>query len=314
MIRASTCGFGVVFLLALAACSPEGSAPAASAPPPATAPAAPAPVAASTTACSSPDVASALEALVWEGVEQTVAQELARDRMADVTGAARTNVKLSFQGVATVPGENGARPTCEATVVGSAAQDINPDGNWLQRAMRADQGIKVRGRDLVGSLEFTVQPADDGKTFRVSARGVDTYALALAGVGLSFSLAQVQAKWEADQRAKSAPSSAPATAAAPSASDQQADAASELEAADKALNAAYQAARASMTDAQKTALRDEQRAWIQTRDATCTEAKITADTKGDVAGGSAMALEVAGCKAKLTEARAKELRALANKG
>lgn len=305
--------FGAVVLLALAACSPQDSAPAASESSSAV-PAAPAPPATNAVACSSPDVASTLEGLVWESVEQTVAEELARDRAADVAGAAKANVKISFQGVATVPGQNGARPTCEATIVGSAAQDINPDSNWLQKAMRMDEGIKVRGRDLVGNLEYTAQPADDGKPFRVSARGVDTYALALAGVGLSFSMAQVQAKWEADQRAKSAPSPAPARVAAPSAPDQQADVSSELEAADKALNAAYQAARAPMTDAQKNTLRDEQRAWIKKRDAECSEAKITADTKGDVAGGSAMALEVVGCKTRLTEARTKELRALASKG
>ena len=308
-------GIGVAAVLALSACSPEGSAPSSVSTPAAAGPTAPSsPPPDDRAACSSPDVASVLEDLVWEGVEQTVAQELARDRVADVAGAAKANVKLSIQGAATVPGQNGARPTCEATIVGSAAQDINPDGNWLQKAMRMDEGVKVRGRDLVGTLEYTVQPADDGKTFRVSARGVNTYALALAGVGLSFSMAQVQAKWEADQRAKSVPSSAPAPTEAPSAPDVQAGAASELEAADKALNAAYQAARAPMTDAQKNTLRDEQRAWIRKRDTECSEAKIAADSKGDVAGGSAMALEVTGCKTRLTEARTKELHALAGKG
>jgi uncharacterized protein YecT (DUF1311 family) len=64
-----------------------------------------------------------------------------------------------------------------------------------------------------------------------------------------------------------------------------------------------------MTDAGKAALRDEQRAWIKTRDASCSEAKITADSKGDIAGGSAMVLEVVGCKARLTEARTKQLAA-----
>ena len=63
------------------------------------------------------------------------------------------------------------------------------------------------------------------------------------------------------------------------------------------------------TEAGKAALRDEQRAWIKTRDTTCSEAKIAADSKGDIAGGSAMALEVAGCKARLTEVRTKQLAA-----
>jgi uncharacterized protein YecT (DUF1311 family) len=91
--------------------------------------------------------------------------------------------------------------------------------------------------------------------------------------------------------------------------EQQASADDRYAAADKALNAAYAAARARLDDAGKVALRDEQRAWIKTRDATCSEARIAAESGGDVAGGSAMALEVAGCKAGLTEARAKQLAA-----
>ncbi|WP_447777852.1 lysozyme inhibitor LprI family protein [Variovorax boronicumulans] len=91
--------------------------------------------------------------------------------------------------------------------------------------------------------------------------------------------------------------------------EQQASAAGDYEAADKALNAAYAAVRVRLDDAGKTALRDEQRAWIKTRDESCGEAKIAAESGGDVAGGSAMALEVVGCKAKLTEARAKQLAA-----
>lgn len=84
-------------------------------------------------------------------------------------------------------------------------------------------------------------------------------------------------------------------------------------AADKALNAAYAVARVRRDDAGKTALRDEQRAWIKSREASCSEARIAAE-RGDVAGDSAMALEVIGGKAKLTEARAKQLAAKANQG
>ncbi|WP_269475700.1 lysozyme inhibitor LprI family protein [Variovorax sp. SRS16] len=76
----------------------------------------------------------------------------------------------------------------------------------------------------------------------------------------------------------------------------------------------YTAARARLDDAGKAALRDEQRAWIKTREATCGEAKIAANIKGDIAGGSPMALEVAGCQTKLTEQRTKELHALVASG
>ncbi|MEJ8820586.1 lysozyme inhibitor LprI family protein [Variovorax humicola] len=104
------------------------------------------------------------------------------------------------------------------------------------------------------------------------------------------------------------PTSAESPAGTP-APEQQASAGSDYEAADKALNAAYAAAGACLDDAGKAALRDERRAWIKARDATCSEAKITADSKGEVAGVSAMVLEVTGCKTKLIKELAKQLAA-----
>lgn len=74
----------------------------------------------------------------------------------------------------------------------------------------------------------------------------------------------------------------------------------EFQAADVALNSAYQAARTKLSDAQKTALRDEQRDWIQRRDKTCVTEEVAIAT-------SAIALEQIGCKTKLTQARTKEL-------
>lgn len=299
------CG-GVSLLLALAACSPGGAAPG-SGSPPAVAAAPPA----DAFGCSSPDVKATLDELVWEGVGNVVTDRLFRDRVPDVTAAGKAHFTLSLQGVATVPGKDGARPTCKATIVATDQQDLNPDSNWLQRATQADPSVKVKGRELLGSVRYNVQPSDDRQTFRVTAEGVDTFALALAGLSLSFSNKERSVQAEA---AKVGAGASPTTeAVAPpsgtTAPEQQASAGADYEAADKALNAAYQAARASMTEAGKAALRDEQRAWIKTRDAACSEAKITADSKGDITGGSAMALEVAGCKARLTEARTKQLAA-----
>lgn len=311
MIRGMTWCVGTAAVLALAACSPEGSAPSSASP--ATTAAAPAPT--DPFGCSALKVKSTLDDLVWEGVASAVTDRLARDRAADVVAAGKAHFTLSLQGVATVPDQNGIRPTCEAAIVGTDRQELNADSNWVQRATQADPSVKVRGKDVIGSVRYIVQPSDDRKSFRVTAEGIDTFALAVAGLSLSFSNNELVARREAE-RAGTAPTStsgaaptqteAPAGASVP---EQQASARSEYEAADKALNAAYAAARTRLDDAGKAALRDEQRAWIKTRDATCSEAKIAADTKGDVTGGTAMAVEVAGCKTKLTEERAKQLAA-----
>ena len=66
---------------------------------------------------------------------------------------------------------------------------------------------------------------------------------------------------------------------------------------------------ATMTDAQRVTLRDQQREWIKMRDATCSAERIETDTKGDIAGGTAMELAIVGCKTRLTSERAKLLSA-----
>ncbi|HWT19438.1 MAG TPA: lysozyme inhibitor LprI family protein [Variovorax sp.] len=181
-------------------------------------------------------------------------------------------------------------------------------------------GAKVAGGELVAeSVEYVVQQSYDGQKETVRLRKYEGFADLLAGVGLVKFLGDRAAATAASAALKNAPQpevvpsgvpdlakEAPAGTTEP---EQQASAEDRYAAADKALNAAYTAARARLDDAGKTALRDEQRAWIKTRDASCSEAKITAESGGDVAGGSAMVLEVAGCKAKLTEARAKQLAA-----
>jgi len=271
--------------------------------------------------CSSPEVKSTLEQIVWEGAEATIAQKWSVQDGKEVIALVKPRITLRVDDIATVPAEKGGRPTCEASLVGTATQDINTGSMSLRAAMDRDPNLKVSGKELRGSVKYTVQPTDDGKSFRVSARGTDAYSAGLAGLGIAFMNEAKQAKLaEAGKDSSGNPVVAqpvtPAvTTAAPSqpvpvASDLHSDADADLQAADKALNAAYQTARASMTEAGKAALRDEQRAWIKTRDATCSEAKITADSKGDVtAGGSAMALDVAGCKTRLTEERAKQLAA-----
>ena len=92
--------------------------------------------------------------------------------------------------------------------------------------------------------------------------------------------------------------------------DPKALAADEYQTADKLLNEAYQAARASMSEAQRTALRDQQREWIKSRDATCSAERIEAESKGEIAGGSVMEIAVIGCKTRMTSERAQQLSAL----
>lgn len=299
---------GTVVVLALSSCSPEGAQQGrALGPSPAS----------DRVGCSSPDAKELIEQLVWEGVGKVVTAELFADRVPDVTAAGKAHFKISLQGIATVPGQNGARPTCEATLTATDARDLNADSSWFQRAARIDPSVTVRGKDLLGSVQYTVQPSDDGRSIRVSATGIEPYALALAGLSLAFSNAELYARREAEKAARAGGATEPAAAVSPDAAAPSGTTAPELQAsaedryaaADKALNAAYAAVRARLDDAGKTALRDEQRAWIKTRDATCSEARIAAESGGDVTGGSAMTLEVAGCKAGLTEARAKQLAA-----
>ncbi|MEJ1165564.1 lysozyme inhibitor LprI family protein [Variovorax sp. CCNWLW186] len=270
--------------------------------------------------CSAPEVKTTLEQLVWEGAEAAIARKWSVQDGREIIALVKPRLSLDVSEIATVPAEKGGRPTCEASLVGTATQDIDTGSMSLRAAMDRDPNLKVSGKELRGSVKYTVQPTDDGKGFRVSARGTDAYSAGLAGLGVAFMNEAKQARLaEAGKDSSGSPvvaqpvAPAVTTAEPPppsaSASDPRGDAEADLQTADKALNAAYQNARSATTEAGKNALRDEQRAWIKTRDSACSEAKISADSKGDIAGGSAMALEVAGCKARLTEARTKQLAA-----
>lgn len=69
---------------------------------------------------------------------------------------------------------------------------------------------------------------------------------------------------------------------------------------DKRLNAAYQKLRKSMADAQRTALRDEERAWIASRDKACAP---------DQDGGTGAMLDSNQCDLRETAQRAAALEA-----
>ncbi|QDE38904.1 DUF1311 domain-containing protein [Luteibacter pinisoli] len=69
---------------------------------------------------------------------------------------------------------------------------------------------------------------------------------------------------------------------------------------DKRLNTAYQALRKSMTDVQRTALRNEERAWITSRDTSCAP---------DKDGGTGSMLDSNQCDLRETAQRAAALEA-----
>ncbi|MDN8613381.1 hypothetical protein [Variovorax ginsengisoli] len=81
--------------------------------------------------------------------------------------------------------------------VATDRQDLNPDSNRLKRATQDDPSVKVRGKDLLGRVRYVVQPSDDGKSFRVIAEGLDSFALALASLSLSFCNNELLAKRDA---------------------------------------------------------------------------------------------------------------------
>lgn len=74
--------------------------------------------------------------------------------------------------------------------------------------------------------------------------------------------------------------------------------ANEFDYQDKRLNKAYQALRKSMSDKDRLVLRDEERAWIKTRDTTCAP---------DKEGGTSALLVSGDCALTQTAERATEL-------
>lgn len=78
-------------------------------------------------------------------------------------------------------------------------------------------------------------------------------------------------------------------------------AAADAEAADAKLNVVYKKLAAKSEGAEKTSLRDAQRAWVAYRDKECDYETIGS------AGGSIRPMEVSACVQKMTEGRTKEL-------
>lgn len=252
--------------------------------------------------CSSEDAQKVLSQLIWESVEKQFASTVGADNAAQLMDITQKNLSIQFSGITTTETSKEVRQvSCQASMTTTVPETLKYDLTMLRTLVAKEGGgVQMQDRTLSGHVEYRVSQSDDRKTIRVEARGYSTFAGLVGGLGSAFYTQAMNSKPQAVD-------SAPAQATTGNSPDPTAAAQTDYQAADKALNDAYQAALGPMTDAQKAALRDEQRAWIKHRDEQCSESKIEQDTKGDIAGGQAMQLEVLSCKSKLTVERAKQL-------
>lgn len=251
--------------------------------------------------CASDDAQKVLSQLVWESVEKQFASTVGADNAAQLMDVTRKNLSIQISGITTTETSKEVRQvSCQASMNTTVPETLQYDLTMLRTLVAKEGGgVQMQDRTLSGHVEYRVSQSDDRKTIRVEARGYSTYAGLVGGLGSAFYTQAQNSKPKAVEVA-------PAQAAPGVSADPVATAETEYQAADKALNDAYQAARASMNDAQKASLRDEQRAWIKHRDETCSESRIERDTRGDIAGGQAMQLEIISCKTKLAIERAKQ--------
>lgn len=266
--------------------------------------------------CSSESAQSVLTQVLWEGVEQQISASAGAQNVKPFMDLARAKMQMQVTGITTTETSKEVRQVrCQATLTSTLPELPGADFSLLRTAIAKESGsVRIDDRTLTGSVDYRVQLSDDGSTTRVEAIGFRTFTEVVAGVASALYIRDAQEKAlsvEAGARKDppaTAPSADPATptSAVP---DVGAIANQEYQAADKLLNEAYQAARATMTDTQRVTLRDQQREWIKMRDATCSPERIETDTKGDVAGGTAMELAIVGCKTRLTSERAKQLSA-----
>lgn len=255
--------------------------------------------------CASDDAQRTLLQLVWQDVEQQFSQRVGAENAKHLLDLTRQHLTVQFSGITTTETSKEVRQvTCQTSLTTTVPDTLKYDLTMLRTAMAKERDAQIEDRTITGHVEYRVTQSDDRKTIRVEARGQSTFASVLGAIGSAY-YAQSMASTtpiSAGAATTTATGSPSVEAQTPSQTSQ-----SEYAAADARLNAAYQAARASMTEAQRTSLRDEQRAWIRRRDESCSEARIESDSKGDVAGGSAMEMAVMACKTKITDERARQL-------
>ncbi|MBX3609192.1 MAG: DUF1311 domain-containing protein [Hydrogenophaga sp.] len=254
---------------------------------------------------------------LWDSIEQQFSATAGAQNVQPFMDIARARMQIQVTGITTTETNKNVRQvSCQATLTSTLPEVPNADYSLLRTAIAKETGGNVRldDRTLTGSVEYRVQLSDDRSTTRVEAQGFRTFTEVVGGIASALYINDAQEKAlgaeaaaKRSQSAQATPSEATTAPAAAVEPDVRAIAAQEYQAADKLLNEAYQAARATMTDVRRVALRDQQREWIKTRDVTCSAERIEADSKGDIAGGTAMELAIVGCKTRLTSERAKQL-------
>jgi uncharacterized protein YecT (DUF1311 family) len=258
--------------------------------------------------CADEKTVSLVKDVFWDSVEKSAADPAEKARID--SARAQFNVALQSPRLTQKQADAGkvvCAGTLSVVLTDAAAKTVD----------------KLFRRSTSADVEYSSQITADGKQHYVELAGHDApaeYVRSLVAMGAFDRPSAPPSPAAAAPTAQPpvAPAAArqaddpvlAATASGESESDPQSVANKEFEAADKALNEAYQAARASMSDPRKIALRDEQRAWIKRRDKACSEREIAARSNGTVTGGSAMETEQLSCKAKMSTDRAKQLVAL----
>jgi uncharacterized protein YecT (DUF1311 family) len=272
-------------------------------------------------ACSSPDSLDTLKRIVVSNIGKGSFVRLEKDVVAAQTALADGTAALAVEAVRTVSrDEVVGRSVCNAQLrltVGPGAFD------WAVKdvaiAAAVDQsGWKRDGQSgsLVVDVAYTAQLTDDKAQVYAELQNAEPV---IEGAGLMAIMAWLAKTSGATQAAGTngaiaqvglPPPRSPADGAACAGVDMATTAGMlecaglEFAAADARLNAVYKAAMARLSDDRQQALRAEQRAWVAARDPGC-EAEATRDGMG----GSAAALEMAGCRANRTEKRAAEVAA-----
>lgn len=266
--------------------------------------------------CSSEAAQSVLTQVLWDSIEQQFSASAGAQNAKPFMDAARAKMQIQVSGITTTEASKDIRQVrCQATLSSQLPEVPNADFALLRTAIANEPGnVRLDDRTLTGSVEYRVQLSDDGTTTRVEARGFRAFTDVVGGVTSALYISEAQEKALAAEKAAKGNQSSPATAASSAPESHEPDplalAFEGYETADKLLNEAYQAARASMADPERTALRDQQREWIKQRDAECSEESIVASYKDGAPGGSAITLEIVGCKTTMTKDRTKQLRTL----
>lgn len=263
--------------------------------------------------CSSEAAQSILTQALWDSIEQQFSASAGAQNAKPFMDLARAKMQIQVSGITTTETSKDIRQVrCQATLSSPLPEVQNSDLALLRTAIANEPGnVRLDDRTLTGSVEYRVQLSDDGTTTRVEARGFRTFTDVVGGITSALYVNEAQDKALAAEKASNGSQSGSATTASSAPEPHEPDpltlAVEGYETADKLLNEAYQAARVSMADSERTALRDQQREWIKQRDTECSEESIVASYKDGAPGGSASTLEIVGCKTTMTKDRTKQL-------